>query len=1229
MAEERLQRRLAAILATDVVGYSRLMGIDEVGTLARLKAMRRDLIDPTIAAHSGRTIKLMGDGSLVEFASVVDAVTCAFEIQKLIREHNGDGRDDKKIQFRMGVNVGDVIVDGDDIYGDGVNIAARIEALADPGGIFIARGAADEVRDKLPIRLESRGERSVKNIARPIEVFSITAEEPEVGAAAVLDAGRRGQPSFIAWPPETDRERAPYRGLKPLESVDAGIFFGRDAPIAEATDRLLALSATAATRLLVILGASGAGKSSFLRAGLLPQLARDSGNFLPLPVIRPERSALFGENGLLGAIEAALPNRTRAEIRAAIRSGAAGVRPMLVELCNMSLRRMRAGNEAAKPPVVVMAIDQAEELFRAEGAEESAALLGLIRDLTVEDRPAVIAIFAIRSDSYDALQHAKALEGLPQSTLPLLPLPRAAYKDVIEGPARRFVSAGGRLAIEPQLTQRLLADIEKGGGSDALPLLAFTLEQLFIEYRRAGALRLVNYEEFGGLKGAIDAAVERAFRAADADARIPRERKARELLLRRGLIPWLAGIDPDTRSPRRNIARRADIPEEARPLIDLLVEERLLATDTQAMKDPQTGAESRTVTIEPAHEALLRQWGLLEGWIAEDFGLLATLEGVKRAARDWEANGKAEGWLAHQGGRLAEARALDARLDLAAQLEPRDRAYLESCGAREAAAAAEREKARANELARAKAEAEQATARARFSRNLSRVVGGAAILLALVAAASIALGVLAKREATRAEESYQIARQAADSLVIDIAQGLRNVEGMPTASVKRILETAKGVVDRLTSAAPDDLELKTSRAVMLRQFAVNYVALGDLATALDFSEAGVKGAREILDSEANVASMRLLASNLLALGRVQASRGAKEAARAAYDEAANIGDKIGVASPGDPSAKQIRAQALIWISDLEVMRGDTANGLKAANASVGIARALSSAEPSNKERQMLLADALERSGNISGGITTAMTAPTRLDPALPVDSDQVGSDYAGALASYEESSKIFRALVAQDPTNTDNLARLENILIRIGDLSVATRNIANALSAHKEALAISSDLLSNDSGNTEWKRRVEVNYQKLNSVYVALGDFDSALIAAQEALDIAKRLTDIDSKNLLWRRDLCARYRGVGGAQRAKGDEVDAADNYAKALAICRETASRYASDPAVRIELVFTLYRASRGQSADKAAPLLREALSMLEDLDRVGALPKANANWPPLIRDKIAALGNSGASK
>jgi len=177
MAEERFQRRLAAILSTDVVGYSRLMGIDEAGTLARLKAMRRDLIDPLIAAHSGRTFKLMGDGALVEFASAVDAVTCAIEIQKQVRAANAGSSEDNRIQFRIGINVGDIIVDGDDIYGDGVNVAARIQALADPGGIFISRGAAEQVRDKVPIKIETRGEQTVKNIARPIEVFCIVAED--------------------------------------------------------------------------------------------------------------------------------------------------------------------------------------------------------------------------------------------------------------------------------------------------------------------------------------------------------------------------------------------------------------------------------------------------------------------------------------------------------------------------------------------------------------------------------------------------------------------------------------------------------------------------------------------------------------------------------------------------------------------------------------------------------------------------------------------------------------------------------------------------------------------------------------------------------------------------------------------------------------------------------------------------------------------------------------------
>ncbi|MGA2817593.1 MAG: adenylate/guanylate cyclase domain-containing protein [Xanthobacteraceae bacterium] len=134
MTEERLQRRLAAILAADVVGYSRLMGLDEAGTLSRLNALRRGLIDPAIASHSGRIVKLMGDGALVEFASAVDAVTCAIEIQRQLRKRDAVGSEADPIRFRIGINVGDIIVQGDDILGDGVNIAARIEGVAEPWG---------------------------------------------------------------------------------------------------------------------------------------------------------------------------------------------------------------------------------------------------------------------------------------------------------------------------------------------------------------------------------------------------------------------------------------------------------------------------------------------------------------------------------------------------------------------------------------------------------------------------------------------------------------------------------------------------------------------------------------------------------------------------------------------------------------------------------------------------------------------------------------------------------------------------------------------------------------------------------------------------------------------------------------------------------------------------------------------------------------------------------------
>jgi TolB-like protein/class 3 adenylate cyclase len=186
MAEARVERRLAAILAADVAGYSCLMGVDEEGTLAALKAYRHELIDPKIAEHRGRIVKTTGDGALVEFASAVDAVRCAIEIQRGMAERNSDIPEDRRIEFRIGINVGDIIIDEGDIYGDGVNIAARVETLAMPGAVCISDNAYQQVRGKIAIDFNDMGEQQLKNIAQPTRVYGIRLDGSPTRPAPAL-----------------------------------------------------------------------------------------------------------------------------------------------------------------------------------------------------------------------------------------------------------------------------------------------------------------------------------------------------------------------------------------------------------------------------------------------------------------------------------------------------------------------------------------------------------------------------------------------------------------------------------------------------------------------------------------------------------------------------------------------------------------------------------------------------------------------------------------------------------------------------------------------------------------------------------------------------------------------------------------------------------------------------------------------------------------------------------
>ena len=451
--------------------------------------------------------------------------------------------------------------------------------------------------------------------------------------------------------------RPPYRGLKALEEEDAAIFFGRDAQITAGLDALRQMRGGTPQRILTIAAASGAGKSSFLKAGLLARLKRDEENFLVLPTWRPGRDALSGETGLASALGGSAP-------QAAAEALAARQAAVVARFQSMAA----AANETWRgtPPTLVLALDQAEELFSADNASALAAIQLLLDVLA--SKPDLIVAATIRSDALGSLQADSRLAA--QLRLFNLPaLPPSAFREVIEGPARL---ADPPISINPALTDRLIADLDK---ADALPLLAFTLERLVTDYGRDRTLSLQEYETgLGGISGAINAAVEAALRKAEADPALPSARHELDTLARAAFIPWLVQLDEADASPKRRVARLAELPAESHALIRHFVEERLLVTQ-------ETGGQT---AIEVSHEAVLRHWRGLAAWITEERIVLEGLGRIIRSAQEWSRQEKTLTYrsadlLVHRGERLRAAEAYLERKDMAQALRGLPMEYLQAC----------------------------------------------------------------------------------------------------------------------------------------------------------------------------------------------------------------------------------------------------------------------------------------------------------------------------------------------------------------------------------------------------------------------------------------------------------------------------------------------------------------------------------------------------------------------
>ena len=556
--------------------------------------------------------------------------------------------------------------------------------------------------------------------------------------------------------------RRPYPGFAYLEEQDAAVFFGRDAQIVRGLDEIRRLVRTGVTRMFVILGASGSGKSSFLRAGLWPRLRRDDQAWLALPILRPERAAISGKYGLSQALQQVMSEprfadgirrrglpRSRADIQDFIGKNDDGLAKLFAAVRDIA--RGDLPGENAAPPTILLALDQGEELFNEEGREEAKRFIHILtRTLTAD--PRTLAILVVRSDSFPLVQGDPGLAALPKDTFTLDMMLQGSYRAVIEGPARLVEPTP--LKIDPLLTDALLEDIS---GQDALPLLAFTLAHLHENYAADNELTLAGYDKIGRVKGVIDKTVAQAFAEGVARGEAPKDEKAQLALARSAFIPHLAQVKAGGQFVRR-VATLDQIPAEARPLIDRFADQRLLIKDRR--KDGEV--------VEVAHEALLRQPPFSD-WLADDREFLMWRERLSQACAAFAAEQR--GLLA---GRELEIARSYLQTRAAREIDPADQAFIRDSiaadgkrRAEEAEQAREKEIAEREEQERRVRDAERIAAEqkkaAKAGRRTAYVAFAGLAVALLVAAAAVWQYFAAVQARSEALAQTEVAVQAKDA----------------------------------------------------------------------------------------------------------------------------------------------------------------------------------------------------------------------------------------------------------------------------------------------------------------------------------------------------------------------------------------------------------------------------------------------------------------------------------
>ncbi len=938
------------------------------------------------------------------------------------------------------------------------------------------------------------------------------------------------QRGYLAQGPVWDRvlHGSPFPGLAAFEADRGRVFFGRDAALGQATVRLAEAERAGRAPFLLLIGASGSGKSSLLRAGLLPRLV--------LPGTIPEVDAWRVAVMTPGAAPfAALADALFADaaLGAELRAGTFRTREMLArqmagdsEIALAPLRdalervavqrQQQAGFDAPRPARLALGIDQAERLF-SEATPEMAAALAVLLAAMVRQRLATV-VMALRSDAYADFQGSEALVALREdgATLDLVPPSAAELEEIVTRPvavchpALAFQEADGR-----SLAARLVADAR---GGDALPLLQVSLARLYAAEagRGDGVLRFADYS---GMDAAVTETANEALGTLDAAAR------AELPALVAGLVSDVS-TDPRTGAAAPVVAaldRRGFETSPARAaLVEAFVAKRLLTAE---------GDGARPL-VRPVHEALLRIWPQAVAIVAETASLIRVRHTLMPLVRSWsEADAAAKPTHLDLSPALLDgAQGLLARFGADLPADMRD-----FIGDATAADAARRDRERQEQERRIRDAEALAAARRRTAR---RTLAGLAAALVLAVLAGWQWHE-AGQQRDRAQRSLTLATQTANSLVLNLSSTLRNTAGIPITTVKDILDRARALQDQLLSSGETDPNLRGSQAAALVVMAQTLGALGDTTAGLEAAERA-RGIVQRLVAEfpGNVPALAGLALCHGVVGNMQAMRGDVAAASASYQASLAINDSLLKADPNNSVVKQNLLLSERNTGLMQQKQGDLDAALANLQASLTLAEAVAADDPGNAGSAEIVSSAHAFLGDVASA----------------------QGNLALAMANYQAGREINDRILAGQPDNSLFQADQLGFIRRAAEIHLTQGRLPAALYDDRQALAIITRLAALDPANASRRSTLADTFASMGSVQLALADLPAALASDQAALTIREALALVDPGNIDWQRNVSLSNASVGDVQHAMGDDTAAAASERAALVIATRVAE---ADPA------------------------------------------------------------------